>query len=136
MPPDVTTGLVVVVVGGLVVVVVGGLVGVDAGTPGEAGGGTEVLGVVDGTDDPGAVVGAAGGAGDAAPGCSEATTVPIQAVAPLAPRTAAPVMNRMRACARSRARVACGRRSWRTDSVGREPRTRADDGLIGSCRRY
>jgi hypothetical protein len=106
----VTTGLVVVVVGGTVVVVV-----VVAEVPGVVVGDAEVVGVAGGTVDPG-VLGCGGGAGAAAPGCSDATSTPIQEVAPLAPSTIAPVRNLMRACARSRARAACGRRRRLTDS--------------------
>jgi hypothetical protein len=106
----VTTGLVVVVVGGTVVVVV-----VCAEVPGVEVGDAEVVGVVGNTVDPG-VLGCGGGAGAAAPGCSDATNTPIQEVAPLAPSTIAPVRNRMRACARSRARAACGRRTRLADS--------------------
>lgn len=124
-----TTGIVVVVVGGTVVVVV-----VAAEARGVVVGDAEVVGVVGGTVDPG-VPGCAGGAGAAAPGCSEATRTPIQAVAPLAPSTIAPVRNRMRACARSRARAAWGRGMRRTDSGWRGPWTRVGDGLIGSTRR-
>lgn len=110
-----TTGLVVVVVGGIVVVVVGTVV---AGTPGAVVGGAEVVagaeevggaGVLGGTVEPGVADGA-GGAGAAPPGCSDATRTPIQAVAPPAPRTTAPVRNRIRAWARSRALAVWGRR--------------------------
>lgn len=45
-------------------------------------------------------------AGEAPPGCSPATTTPIQVVAAPAPATATPVRNRMRACARRRASAA------------------------------
>jgi len=111
----VTTGVVVVVVGGIVVVGAG--TGV-AGTPGAVVGGADVLGgaeVVGVTGVLGVTVdadepGRADGAGAAAPGCSEATRTPIQAVAPPAPRMTAPVRNRIRAWARSRARLAWGRR--------------------------
>jgi hypothetical protein len=82
------------------------------------------------------VPGCGGGAGAAAPGCSEATRTPIQAVAPLAPSTIAPVRNRMRACARSRARAAWGRGMRRTDSGWRDPWTREDKGRIGLTRSY
>jgi hypothetical protein len=91
----VTTGLVVVVgIGGIVVLAVVG--------------GAEVLGVL-GVTVGGGGAGCAGGAGAAAPGCSEATRTPIHAVAPPEPSTTAPVRNRIRALARSRARAACGR---------------------------
>ena len=123
-----TTGVVVVVVGGTVVVVV------VAEARGVVVGDTEVMVVVGDTVDPD-VPGWGGGAGAAAPGCSEATRTPIQAVAPLAPSTRAPVRNRMRACARSRARAAWGRGMRRTDSGWRDPWTRAGDGHIGSTRR-
>lgn len=59
----------------------------------------------------------------------------IQAVAPLAPTMTAPVRNRMRACARSRSRVACGRRMRRAGSIERGLWTREDGRLIGSCQR-
>lgn len=99
-----TTGIVVVVVGGTVVVVV-----VTAEAPVLVVGDAAVLDVVGNAVDP-VEPGCGGGAVAAAPGCSEATRMPIQAVAPPAPSTIAPVRKRMRACARSRARAACGRR--------------------------
>jgi hypothetical protein len=80
----VTTGLVVVDVGGIVV---------RAGTPGVVVEGCEVVGVDGATVEAGG--GCAGGAGAAAPGCSEATTTPIQAAAPAEPSTTAPVRNRI-----------------------------------------
>jgi hypothetical protein len=92
----------------VVVVVVVVVVGV-ARTPGVVVGGAEVLGVLNGTVEPW-MPGCAWGAGAVAPGCAEATSMPIQVVATPAPSTTAPVRNRIRACARSRARAACGRR--------------------------
>jgi len=118
VPPDVTTGWVVVVVGGIVVVVVGGavvgvvvagaelnppaavvvvvgaivvvvVVGVVAGVPGIAVVGTEVrLGAFEPAEDP---------------GCSLATVTPMNAAAPPATRMAVLVRRLMRACARARA---------------------------------
>jgi hypothetical protein len=77
------------------------------------------------------VPGWSSGAGAAAPGCSEATRTPIQAVAPAAPSTIAPVRNWMRNSVRSRTRAACGRRMRRTDPGSRDTWTREGDGLIG-----
>jgi hypothetical protein len=113
VPPDVTTGRVVVVLGGRVVVVVLG--------------GTEVLVVVLVTPSPaagsaGAVVVArveavvevvlldvveglgvtAGCASAVAPGCSRATVTPMSAAMPPESRTQDPVSRRTRASARSR----------------------------------
>ncbi len=123
VPPDVTTGGVVVVVGGIVVggtvvVVVGGVVvgvvvaGVELDAPGDVVvvvGGlvvVVVVGVVAAV--PGfEVVGteARPGTFEAAddPGCSFATTTPMNAAAPPATRTAVLVRRLMRACARERA---------------------------------
>jgi hypothetical protein len=118
VPPDVTTGWVVVVVGGIVVVVVvgGAVVGVvvagaELVPPGEVvvvGGGlvVVVVGVV--TAVPGfAVVGTEVGLGAFEPaedpGCSLATVTPMNAVAPPATRMAVLVRRLMRACARARA---------------------------------
>jgi hypothetical protein len=120
-------GLVVVGVGAtavVVVVVVAEAPRVGVGFAGRS----EVVG---NTVDPG-VPGCGSGAGAAAPGCSEATRTPIQAVAPLAPSTIALVRNRMRANARSRVRAACGHRIRRTDSGWRETWTREGDALIGA----
>jgi hypothetical protein len=121
VPPDVTTGWVVVVVGGIVVVVVvgGAVVGVVvAGAELNPPGGVVVVvgaivvvvvvvvGVVAGV--PGlAAVGTevALGAFDPAedPGCSLATVTPMNAAAPPATRMAVLVRRLMRACARARA---------------------------------
>jgi len=105
VPPDVTTGRVVVVVGGLVVVVVGGLVvGVVDGT---AVGELAVVGVVVVVVVVLGVVGAGAGsrpfglADD--PGCSFATMTPMQAVAPPARTIVVVVKRRTLARARSRA---------------------------------
>ena len=107
VPPDVTTGRVVVVVGGrLVVGVVGGVlvVGVVMGVPDvglEVGGG-KVVGVVVGV----LVVGSGDGTGPFGraddPGCSFATVRPIHAVAPPARAIEVVVNRRTRVCARSR----------------------------------
>jgi hypothetical protein len=114
VPPDVTTGRVVVVVGGDVVVVV--VVGTDvvgvvvpdpAGDPVVgvvvAGVGAGVVVEVDGTEVevlPVVVLTA-----ELAPGCSLATTTPISAVAPAAPTIEARVRKRTSALAR---RLAAG----------------------------
>ena len=119
VPPDVTTGRVVVVVGGGVVVVVVGanVVGTVAGVelPPEVAGvvGVDVVGVavvvVVGGDVVVDVVGGSAGvvplglAPELAPGCSFATTTPISAVAPVAAITAERVRRRRRMFARSRA---------------------------------
>ncbi len=121
VPPDVTTGCVVVVVGGLVVVVAGGLVVVVAGglvvvvTSDEPVVGTVVVAgvvvvvVVDtaGPDVAGcAVVGTGEGAGAVAaaeePGCSLATVTQMKAVAPPAATITVPVRRLILACARVR----------------------------------
>ena len=117
VPPDVTTGCVVVVVGGLVVVVAGGLVvGVTSDEPvvgvvGVAGvvAGVVVVVVVDtaGPDVAGcAVVGTGEGAGALAaaaePGCSLATVTQMKAVAPPAATITVPVRRLILACARVR----------------------------------
>jgi hypothetical protein len=122
----VTTGLVVVVVGATAVVVVV----VVAEVPGVVVGDAGIMGLLGNTVDP-AVLGCGGGAGAAPPGCSAATTTPIQAVAPPAASTIDPVRNRMRTCARSRTRAACGRRIRRTDSGWPDPWTREGNGLMG-----
>jgi len=119
VPPEVTTGWVVVVVGGIVVVVVvvgGAVVGVvvagaELEPPGEVvvvvGGLVVVVvvgvGVV--TAVPAfAVVGTEGAFVPAEdPGCSLATVTPMNAVAPPATRMAVLVRRLMRACARARA---------------------------------
>ncbi len=118
VPPDVTTGWVVVVVGGSVVVVVGGAVvgvvvaGAELDPAGEivvvVGGLVVVVVVVVVTAVPGsAVVGAEVGLGAFEPaedpGCSLATVTPMNAVAPPATRMAVLVRRLMRACARARA---------------------------------
>ncbi len=131
VPPDVTTGRVVVVVGGRVVVVVGGRV-VGAGVPvaGAAPGaalppdppvppagevvvvGGEVVVVVVVValvpEAPGcAVVGTEAGVGAFVPaedpGCSLATVTPMKAAAPPATTIVVLVSRLMRACARARA---------------------------------
>jgi hypothetical protein len=98
VPPDVTSGRVVVVVGGRLVVgvveglLVVGLVVADG----------KVVGVVEGV----LVVGTGVGTGPFGltddPGCSFATVRPIQVVAPPARAIAVVVNRRTRACARSR----------------------------------
>jgi hypothetical protein len=120
VPPEVTTGWVVVVVGGIVVVVVlGGAVGVvvvagaELEPPGEVVvvvGGLVVVVVVVGVvaSVPGfAVVGTEVRLGAFVPaedpGCSLATVTPMNAVAPPATRMAVLVRRLMRACARARA---------------------------------
>ena len=123
-------GLVVVGVGATAVVVVVVVVVVVAEAPRVGVGFAGIPEVVGNTVDPG-VPGCGSSAGAAAPGCSEATRTPIQAVAPPAASTIAPVRNRMRASARSRARVACGRRMRRTDPGWRDTWTREGDELIG-----
>lgn len=126
VPPDVTTGCVVVVVGATVVeVVVGGIVGgvvvtgaASAGAvagegdpvePGAEGAGVDVVVVV------GTVVGTAGEAGAfelaEEPGCSLATVTPMNAVAPLATTMAPRVSRLTRAWARARAAGEYRRRS-------------------------
>jgi hypothetical protein len=128
VPPEMTTGRVVVVVvvgGGLVDVVVGAEVGgvvacvelpPKVGSEFGAGGvGVDVLGTVvevEDVDVDGAVgidvAGDSGGvvtlvlAGEPAPGCSLATTMPISAVAPVAASTAERVRRRKRRLTRSR----------------------------------
>jgi hypothetical protein len=101
VPPEVTTGRVVVVVGGEVVVVVGGAVVVgDVATEDEPW--SDELGVVVGGDVTvvevlgDVVVGTcAGAAFDAlAPGCSLATTTPMTAVAAVAATATKRVRNR------------------------------------------
>jgi hypothetical protein len=119
-------GLVVVGVGATAVVVVV----VVAEAPGVGVGYAGIPEVVGTTVDPD-VLGWGSGAGAAAPGCSEATRTPIQAVAPPAPSTIPPVRNRMRDSARSRTRAACGRRMRRTEPGWRDTWTREGDGLIG-----
>ena len=91
VPPDVTTGRVVVVVGGSVTVVVGAVTGDDgvAVPPGTAVVGGVVAGGFEPAEDP---------------GCSFATTSPIHTVAPPASTTASLVNLRMRAWARARVR--------------------------------
>ena len=112
VPPDVTTGRVVVVVGGDVVVVVVGadvvgvvVVGVVVGVVVPDRAGDSVVGVVagvvvevDGTEVevlPVVVLTA-----ELAPGCSFATTKPMSAVAPAAPTIEARLTKRTRALAR------------------------------------
>jgi hypothetical protein len=111
VPPDVTTGWVVVVVGGDVVVVVGGLVVgvvVIGAEPDPLGVVVVVVGglVVVVVDVVAAVVGTLVGLGGFEPadepGCSLATVTPIKAVAPPATRMAVRVRRLMRACARAR----------------------------------
>jgi len=101
VPPEVTTGRVVVVVGGRVVVVVGVVdVGVVVGVVGVVG--VVVVGVVvAGVDEIGAGSGTFGLADD--PGCSFATMTPMHAVAPPARTIVVVVRRRTRARARSRA---------------------------------
>jgi hypothetical protein len=110
VPPEVTTGCVVVVVGGEVVVVVVGfdVVGVVVAwvslVPEEpvVGVGVDVVDVevdVDVLEPPDP----AGFDAALTPGCSLAITTPIRAVAPVAVRTAARVNRRTRASARWRA---------------------------------
>jgi hypothetical protein len=145
VPPDVTTGWVVVVVGGLVVVVVGGIVVVVTGglvvgvvvaaEPGEldpAFVGGVVVGVVVvvvvvlvPTVAGCAVVGADEGVGALVPaddpGFSLATVTQMNAVAPPASTMAVLVRRLMRACARARA---VGEYMFRTRLMpdhGREP---------------
>ena len=120
MPPDVTTGLVVVVTGGLVVVVVGGLVVVvgdviwdvptAGGTVAVVVGGTAVV-VVGGTVvdelslDAGGVLPGTGPGGFALadePGCSLATVTPMITASRPAAATEARVTRRSRASARAR----------------------------------
>jgi hypothetical protein len=105
VPPEVTTGRVVVVVGGEVVVVLGGevVVVVDAdpdAVPGsdEVGGAVVVVDVVDvelAEIDVGLVL-----AEVLAPGCSLATTTPIAMAAPVATKAVERVNRRRRAAAR------------------------------------
>jgi hypothetical protein len=108
VPPDVTTGWVVVVVGGLVVVVTGGLVVVVTGglvvgvvDAAEAGGLDPALVVVVGGLVPTVAGWAVVGVDD--PGCSLATVTQMNAVAPPASTMAVLVRRLMRACARARA---------------------------------
>jgi len=126
VPPDVTTGRVVVVVGGDVVVVVVGadvvgvvVVGVVVGVVVPDPAGDSVVGVVVVPDPAGdSVVGVVAGVvvevdgtevevlpvvvltAELAPGCSFATTKPMSAVAPAAPTIEARVTKRTRALAR------------------------------------
>ncbi len=103
VPPDVTTGRVVVVVGALVDVVVGGAVTGDDGVPVPPG--PRVVDVVGGASVVVGAVGAPGGLDPAdEPGCSFATTTPMHTVAPPASTTANLVSRLMRACADARAR--------------------------------
>lgn len=120
VPPELTTGRVVVVTGGSVVVVGGRVVVVGGGAvSGAAPAATDGAGAV--VVVAGAVVvvtgavvvvvptGPAGGAGGGAvdaedPGCSRATMTPIKAVSPLATITENRVNPRIRASARVRAR--------------------------------
>lgn len=95
-------------------------------------GADEVRGEGGGIDDPVPV--GAEGSGAAPPGCSEATTTLSHAVAPPAPSTTARVRKRMRACARSRASAATGRRVRCTNGGCRGAGTREFDGLMGSAR--
>jgi hypothetical protein len=112
VPPEVATGLVVVVVGGEVVVVDGD---VDAEDPPWS----NVVGVVVGGDvtvvdvlgGPVAGTGGCVAAEDVlAPGCSFATATPMTTVPPVARRTAKPVRRRSRAAARRlvSGELACG----------------------------
>jgi len=126
VPPDVTTGRVVVVVGGDVVVVVVGadvvgvvVVGVVVGVVVPDRAGDSVVGVVVVPDPAGdSVVGVVAGVvvevdgtevevlpvvvltAELAPGCSFATTKPMSAVAPAAPTIEARLTKRTRALAR------------------------------------
>jgi hypothetical protein len=118
VPPEVTTGRVVVVRGRVVVVVVGGDVsGVVLGVTGDVLG-AEVGVDVGGTDVVVVVVVVTGGsvvsgpdslvvAAALLPGCSLATTNPINAVAPVAANTTARVIRLTRAWARCRVSGVC-----------------------------
>ena len=107
VPPDVTTGRVVVVVGGDVVVVVRGtdVVGVVVADPvGDSVVGDSVVGVVGvvagvvvdvgGTEVEVEVLPVVVLTAELAPGCSFATTTPMSAVAPAAPTIEARVKKR------------------------------------------
>lgn len=102
VPPDVTSGRVVVVVGGRLVVVGGRLVVGVVLVVGLVVRDGKVVGVVEGV----LVVGTGVGTGPFGladdPGCSFATVRPIHAVAPPARAIAVVVTRRTRACARSR----------------------------------
>jgi hypothetical protein len=106
VPPEVTAGWVVVVVGGIVVVVVGALVG--EATPGAPVVGVVVGAVVGGAPGAGVPPGTAGPGGwdpdrTAPPGCSRATVTPMKAATPVVTSTAARVRRPMRTCVRVRA---------------------------------
>jgi hypothetical protein len=133
VPPEVTTGRVVVVAGGDVVVVVGGEVVEVGDVDPEEPPGADEMGVVVGGDVAVVEVLAAGvvgtGAGtvleDAlAPGFSSATTTPIAMVAPVAARAAEVVRRRRRAFAR---RLVSGELDCGLDLIGR---------LLGSASVY
>jgi hypothetical protein len=113
VPPDVTTGLVVVVMGGRVVVVGGAVVVVGAaGALVAVGcGGAVVLGTVDEALDLGVCAGATVVGGTAVggvlalalePGCSRATVTPMKAAAPVEIRTMARVSCRRSSSTRAR----------------------------------
>jgi hypothetical protein len=120
VPPEVTTGLFLVVVGGVVVtggdvvvvVVVGGdVVVLGDVVPEFAPGTVEVVVVLDGDGD--VVEGACAGTvleGALTPGCSLATTTPMAMAAPVAARAAARVSRRRRAsvCRLASGELDCG----------------------------
>jgi hypothetical protein len=99
VPPEVTAGRVVVVVGGSVVVVVGGWVVVVPALGAAVGVETSgtVVGATGGTvvEEGGALAGGFSGAAFAEPGCSRATTAPISVVTPAAARMAVEVRRRI-----------------------------------------